>query len=302
MTIAESWLSVVTGIPASGKSEFIDAIAVNLAMRHSWRFALCSFENPPEHHLSKLAEKYLGLPFWDGPRQRMTEAELRRAMDWLADYFHLIRFDDEVPTIEAILDKAAAAVVRHGIRGLVIDPYNEIEHRRPVNMSETEYVSQILGRVRRFADNHGLHIWFVAHPRIMRRDKADGPFPVPTLYDISGSANWANKADIGVGPPARADGRHDHRNPCPQGPVQIRSQAGHRPSALGSQQRPLRGNQRRPDRVSADPARITGVILGGPMRPRNRLAWGGLSGLFDRRGEDSFYRFLGPITRAVLAL
>jgi twinkle protein len=94
--------------------------------------------------------------------------------------------------------RPAAAVVRHGIRGLVIDPYNEIEHRRPVNMSETEYVSQILGRVRRFADNHGLHIWFVAHPRIMRRDKADGPFPVPTLYDISGSANWANKADIGV--------------------------------------------------------------------------------------------------------
>ena len=65
-------------------------------------------------------------------------------------------------------------------------------------MSETEYVSQILGRVRRFSDNHGLHTWFVAHPRIMRREKADGPLPVPTLYDISGSANWANKADIGL--------------------------------------------------------------------------------------------------------
>jgi twinkle protein len=66
-------------------------------------------------------------------------------------------------------------------------------------MNETEYVSQILGRVRRFAENHGVHVWFVAHPSIMRREgKADSPLPLPTLYDISGSANWANKADLGV--------------------------------------------------------------------------------------------------------
>jgi hypothetical protein len=56
---------------------------------------------------------------------------------WAGDHFALIRFDDEAPTIGAILEKARAAVMRHGIRGLVIDPYNEIEHRRPGNMSET---------------------------------------------------------------------------------------------------------------------------------------------------------------------
>jgi twinkle protein len=199
MTIREGELSIVTGVPGSGKSEFIDALAMNLAQRYGWRFALCSFENPPAEHLSKLAEKYLGLPFWDGPHQRMTEAELRRAMDWIADHFYLIRFDDDAPTFEAILEKARATVMRHGIRGLVIDPYNEIEHRRPVNMTETEYVSQILGLARRLAENHSLHVWVVAHPRIMRREgKGDIPLPVPTLYDISGSANWVNKADLGV--------------------------------------------------------------------------------------------------------
>ena len=85
--------------------------------------------------------------------------------------------------------------MRHGVRGLVIDPYNEIEHRRPANMTETEYVSQILGKVKRFAQNHGVHVWFVAHPVKLPRE--NGKVPVPTLYDISGSANWANKADIG---------------------------------------------------------------------------------------------------------
>ena len=56
-------------------------------------------------------------------------------MGWISDHFSLIRFDDEAPTIEAILEKARAAVMRHGVRGLVIDPYNEIEHRRPSNMT-----------------------------------------------------------------------------------------------------------------------------------------------------------------------
>jgi len=197
MTIRPGELSVVTGVPGSGKSEFIDALAVNLAHSYCWRFAMCSFENPPAEHIAKLAEKFSGLPFWDGPTPRMSEKNLQRAIDWITDHFFLIRFDDEAPTIEAILEKARAAVVRHGIRGLVIDPYNEVEHRRPVNMTETEYVSQLLGKVKRFARHHGLHVWFVAHPAKLQRDNG-GLRPVPTLYDISGSANWVNKADLGI--------------------------------------------------------------------------------------------------------
>jgi twinkle protein len=196
MTIRAGELSVVTGIPNSGKSEFVDQLAVNLAHQYGWCFALCSFENPPAEHIAKLAEKHLGLPFWDGPRQRMSELELRRAMEWVADHFHLIRFDDEAPTIDAILEKARAAVMRHGIRGLVIDPYNEIEHHRPATVMETEYVSKLLGKVKRFAGLHEVHVWFVAHPAKMQREGRS--LPAPTLYDISGSANWANKADLGV--------------------------------------------------------------------------------------------------------
>jgi twinkle protein len=196
MTIRDGELSVVTGIPNGGKSEFIDALMVNLAKHYGWRFAVCSFENPPAEHIAKLAEKYLGLPFWDGATSRMSEADLQRGMEWVADRFHLIRADDEAPTIDWILQAARGAVMRHGVRGLVIDPYNELEHKRQTNQTETEYVSQLLGKVKRFAQAHGVHVWFVAHPAKMQRD--GGSIPPPTLYDISGSANWANKADIGL--------------------------------------------------------------------------------------------------------
>jgi twinkle protein len=40
-------LCVVTGIPGSGKSEFIDEIAERLNMRYGWRFAYFSPENAP---------------------------------------------------------------------------------------------------------------------------------------------------------------------------------------------------------------------------------------------------------------
>lgn len=197
MTIRGGELSVVTGIPGSGKSEFIDAVMVNIARSQEWSFAICSFENPPEEHFAKLAEKFTGQPFFDGPRPRMSENQVAEAMMWAQHKFVLIRTEEEAPTIAWILDKARAAVIRNGIKGLVIDPYNEIEHQRPAGMTETEYVSDMLNRVKRFARNHDLHVWFVAHPAKPMRTR-EGDYPVPSLYDISGSANWSNKADIGV--------------------------------------------------------------------------------------------------------
>jgi twinkle protein len=191
-------LTVVTGVPNSGKSQFIDALMMNLAEYHGWRFAVCSFENPPSQHVAKLAEILKRAPFHDGPTPRMTEADVSEAMAWLQDQIFFIRADDESPTIDWILDTARAAVLRHGIRGLVIDPYNEIEHRRERNQTETEYVSEILSKVKRFAQAHGVHVWFVAHPAKLYRDRTDGTLPVPSLYDISGSANWVNKADVGI--------------------------------------------------------------------------------------------------------
>ncbi|MBT6205934.1 MAG: toprim domain-containing protein [Rhodospirillaceae bacterium] len=197
MTIRPGELSIVTGYPGSGKSEFVDAVLMNLAREQEWRFAVCSFENPPAEHIAKLAEKYLLAPFWEGPSARATEAEVRQAMTWLKERFFFIRADDESPTIDWILEAAKGAVMRHGVKGLVIDPYNEIDHKRPVGMTETEYVSQILAKVKRFAQNYSVHVWFIAHPAKPQRGQ-DGKIPVPSLYDISGSAHWVNKADIGL--------------------------------------------------------------------------------------------------------
>lgn len=195
-TVKPGQLSIVTGTPGSGKSEWVDALLVNLARAHDWAFGVYSPENYPTHlHASKYAEKYLGKPFFDGPTPRMTEAELTMFEAWLARHIYFI--DPEEPTLEAILAAARSLVFRAGIKGLVIDPWNEIDHTRPRELTETEHISRSLTQIRQFAREYDLHIWQIAHPRIMRREK-DGSVPVPTPYDVSGSAHWFNKADNSI--------------------------------------------------------------------------------------------------------
>lgn len=150
---------------------------------------------PTEDHVSRMCEKFVGAPFFDGPTPRMSQTELSVAMDFLQDQFWWILPDAEDDwSLDSLLLKAKALVRRVGINGLVIDPWNEIDHARPQGLSETEYISQSLTKIRRFARGNNVHVWVVAHPAKLQKD-ASGKYPCPTPYDISGSAHWRNKAD-----------------------------------------------------------------------------------------------------------
>jgi twinkle protein len=192
-------LTVVTGIPGSGKSNWLDALVVNLAAMHGWRIGLFSPENQPlEDHMARMCEKYVGAPFYEGPTPRMTREQLDQAMAWADDklYWYLPPEADDW-TVENIIAAARSLVRQKGIQGFVIDPWNELEGSRPRDMTETEYVSHVLKRIRQFARQNAVHVWIVAHPQKLQREK-DGNYPVPTMYDIAGSAHWRNKADNGL--------------------------------------------------------------------------------------------------------
>jgi len=188
-------LTVVTGIPGHGKSEWMDALMVNLALSDRIKFAVCSPENLPlSYHVSKIAEKHSGVPFREGFQSRMTLSQVKNTKAWMNEYFSFVLPDEEDMSIKGILELARILVYQKGIRGLVIDPWNELDHSRPDGMSETEYISQSLSKVRRFARLYNCHVWLVAHPTKMVKGN-NGMYPVPTPYDISGSAHWRNKAD-----------------------------------------------------------------------------------------------------------
>lgn len=196
-TIVPGQVTIVTGIPSSGKSEFIDQIMVNMASAKAWKFGICSFENEPRLHIAKLISKRVGKPFFMGYHERMSVHEYRAAYSFVQDHFAFVHQDDGgLADLDSILDRLRVAILRYGIRGAVIDPYNFISRERR-DTSETEWISDMLTKVKAFAMGHGVHIWFVAHPTKLQRG-VDGKTPAPGGYDISGSAAWFAKADCGL--------------------------------------------------------------------------------------------------------
>lgn len=186
-------LCIVTGIPGSGKSEFIDEIAERLNIRYGWRFAYFSPENAPlAYHASKLIEKFTGKRF---NRQTLTFGEYKQVKEHLEQNFFFISPTDSY-RVDNILERAKYLVRRRGIKALVIDPYNRLESEQG-GRSETQYISELLDKLTNFAQRNDLLIILMAHPTKQPRNK-DGVIEAPTLYDISGSANFFNKADFGI--------------------------------------------------------------------------------------------------------
>ena len=198
-TVRPSELTVITGIPSHGKSNFMDCIAVFMARLHGWKFLFFSPENwPVERHIQSLLEKSLEKPF-DKPgrsEERMTKSEMFDGMKWINQYFHFLYPEAGTFSVDTILKKARAAVFRHGINGIVIDPWNELEHEMG-NLTEAQYLSRELSKLRQFSRRNGVHVWIIAHPRNLQKDKS-GKYQPPTLYEISGGAHWRNKADNGI--------------------------------------------------------------------------------------------------------
>lgn len=187
-------LCIVTGIPGNGKSEFIDELAERLNMRYGWRFAYFSPENAPlAYHASKLIEKFTGKRF---DRQHLNYAEYRQVKEHLETNFYFISPSDNYK-IDNILDKAKYLVRRRGIKALVIDPYNRIEHEYERGQREDQYISLFLDKLMRFAQINDVMIILMAHPTKLSKNK-DSVVEAPTLYDISGAAHFYNKTDFGI--------------------------------------------------------------------------------------------------------
>ena len=185
---------IATGIPGSGKSEFVDEIVERLNIRYNWKFAYFSPENMPlQIHASKLISKITGRQFH---KFSMSSSDYRQAKEYMEDNFFFICPEEDF-SIDTILEKAKYLVKRRGIKGLVLDPWNKIDHQIPSGTSETNYISKQLDRIITFSQRNDIFTTIIAHPVKKGRD-ASGKMEVPTLYDISGSANFFNKTDFGI--------------------------------------------------------------------------------------------------------
>lgn len=191
--VVKGQLNILTGIPSHGKSEWLDALMVNLATVHGWRCCVFSPENYPiELHIRKLAEKVMGRAF-STPMGKAPQAEIEKALEFLDKHFVFVNVGEADIDLEGILAIAGS----EPFDLVLIDPWNEIGESRAPGESEGDYIGKSLRRIRKFARQRKLSFWIAAHPTKIKKDDKTNNTPAPTMYDISGSAHWYNKADNG---------------------------------------------------------------------------------------------------------
>lgn len=187
-------LTMVTGIPSHGKSIFLDQLSLGLAINSGWRFGVCSPESYPlAFYYTRLIKRITGRKF---SQRNIQPDELNEVREWVKDRYNII-MPEEGFSLDNILSKAKSLVLRKGIKGLIIDPWNRIETEIPNNYNEGKFVAEQLLKIIKFARANMVHIFLVAHPTKMQKIIGNANYQVPNLYSISGSAHFFNMTQNG---------------------------------------------------------------------------------------------------------
>lgn len=185
---------VVTGFPGQGKSTWTVQLATQLALFHGWNVGLASFEMRIKPYVTNQIARTFIRKRVDAhsPDTKVSpETFMQRRFCFIAPDPQ----EDIDHDLDWLLDRMATAVIRHGMKVCIIDPWNEIDHKRHRDESLTEYTGRAIRKLKVFAKRYDCLVIVVAHPDKSARHR--DPEEIG-LSDISDSAHWANKADIGV--------------------------------------------------------------------------------------------------------
>ncbi len=183
----------VTGIPSSGKSDFVDQMVVGYNRNYEWKIAFASPENAPTYlHAHKLMRKV-----WEGmpTKHDIGTDKWNQVGQYVNDNFFFIDMDRY--TLESILKKGAELVKRKGIKCLVIDPFNKIRDTSSNTDDVNKYTMEYLTKIETFAKKFDVLVFIVAHPTKMYKDK-DGKIEEPTMYNIKGGGEWYDASYHGI--------------------------------------------------------------------------------------------------------
>ena len=183
----------VTGIPSSGKSDFVDQMVIGYNKNYGWKTAFASPENHPTYlHAHKLMRKVWG----DMPqREDIDGAKWNEVADHINDNFYFI--DMEKYTLESVLRKGAELVKRKGIKCLVIDPFNKVRDKNASSLDVNIYTMEYLTKIEAFAKKYDVLVFIVAHPTKMYKNQ-DGKIEEPNMYNIKGGGEWYDASYHGL--------------------------------------------------------------------------------------------------------
>jgi twinkle protein len=211
--MAPGTLSMVIGHPGHGKTALWAQIWHDVAQANDLTVAVASFETRAKPHFRRMLRSLQG----GAPERDLSAEQIAAADKWINEHYCWILHPEEKPTLEWFLDTAEAAVVRHGVKIVQLDPWNRLESQRGPNEWETDYIGRCLTAAHVFASDMNVHFQVLLHPSKMDGSRRGRP---PDLEDAAGSKHFENRVDQGFtvhrpkmfdGPQAKTEAELYHR-------------------------------------------------------------------------------------------
>lgn len=182
-------ITLCTGYGNHGKSFFMLQLMLTKSIWDGWKWAIFSPENyPPNDFYDDLVEMYAGK--W---LDKMTVEEYTEACKFISDHIFYVYPEDE-HDISSIHEKFRYLILKKGVDGVMIDPFNQLDKTQKAYERDDQYLSWVLKDIKRFALLNNIVYCIIAHPKnpVYNQDRS---LPVPDSYDLHGGSMWANKSD-----------------------------------------------------------------------------------------------------------
>ena len=154
-----------------------------------WKWAIFSPENfPANDFYDDLIEMYCGK--W---LNQMSEDEYIDAASFINDHIFYVYPENEHDLV-SIHEKFRYLIMKKGVDGVLIDPWNQLDHLQKAYQREDQYLSQALKDVKRFALLNSVSYNIIAHPKTPTYQE-NKELPIVDMYDLYGGSMWGNKAD-----------------------------------------------------------------------------------------------------------
>jgi twinkle protein len=197
-SVMRGHLIVGTGIPSHGKSNWTEWYVLNLVSDYKMKVSFYSPEHHPfSLHHSTFIQKVYGKNFFKEYQDipRITKEEIQKYKAWANDKIYLTAPDSsQSPTWGWLLERFKEQMFCYGIDIFVIDAFNKLEFDKSGN--KLDQINEVLTKLTTFAQMNNVMIFLIAHPTKMKKNEA-GVYESPTLYDVSGSADFRNQTHDG---------------------------------------------------------------------------------------------------------
>ncbi len=189
-------ITLLTGIGNYGKSSYLNYLMVTRALLAGNKWAVFSPENnPAAEYYFDLTEILLGSPCDAGFRNRPSRKKFDEAYEFISKHFYYIYPETIMPTPEYIKTKFLELIIKEGVSGIVIDPFNQMMNDYAhTGGRDDRYIETFLSDIQRFAQENNVFCVIVAHPHKLKKD-GHLNYPCPDVFELAGGAMWNNKCD-----------------------------------------------------------------------------------------------------------